>query len=424
MYIHVVKSGDTLWALAHEYNVTTQLIIQANGLSDPDVLVIGQALVIPTSVNYHTVEEGESIWQIAKLYDVSPESLAQANQLANANLVHIGQKLMLPSKSRPSKEINAYLINIGNSGQRTIDQVGDDLTYLSPFSYEVNSDGSLKSLNDLQVLNIARQKKVAPLLCITNIGDKGFSSQIAHSILNDASVQEILINNLLGVLQAKGYKGLNIDFEYVPTEDRELYNAFLQHLVNRLRPQGYSVSSALAPKVSSRQTSLLYGAHDYPFHGQLLDFVVLMTYEWGWSGGPPMAIAPLNMVKRVLDYAITVIPRHKIMIGIPLYARDWTLPYVKGGPSARTYSPQYAVQMAARYHTSIQYDELAQSPFFRYTDESGHRHEVWFEDARSIQAKFNLVKDYSLRGVSYWVLPASFPQVWFVQEDSFRAIKL
>lgn len=424
MYIHVVKSGDTLWALAQDYSVTIQQIIQANGLSDPDILVIGQALVIPSSLNYHTVKEGESIWQIAKLYSISSESLAQANQLENVSLIHVGQKLILPSKPRPPKEVNAYLIDVGSSGQKMIDQVGDDLTYLSPFSYEVNSDGSLKSLNDLQVLDVARSKKISPLLCITNIGDKGFSSQIAHTILNDASVQEILINNILGILRAKGFRGLNIDFEYVPTADREQYNSFLQHLVDRLRPHGYSVSSALAPKLSSHQTSLLYGAHDYPFHGRLLDFVVLMTYEWGWAGGPPMAIAPLNMVKRVLDYAVTVIPRQKIMIGIPLYARDWILPYVQGGPRARTYSPQYAVQMAARFHTSIQYDPLSQSPFFRYLDENGHRHEVWFEDARSIQAKFDLVKDYSLLGVSYWVLPASFSQVWSVQEDSFQVIKL
>lgn len=424
MHIHVVQSGDTLWALANRYSVSIQQIVAANGLSDPDTLVIGQALVIPTSDHYHTVKQGESVWKIAKRYGITPEALAQANQLANINLIRIGQKLILPSTSLPSKEINAYLINLGSSGQSMIEQVGDDLTYLSPFSYEVKSDGSLKGLNDLQVLTIARSKKVSPLMSITNIDAKGFNSEIAHVILNNPSVQEILINNILSLLTAKGYRGLNVDFEYVPSEDREQYNHFLQQLVNRLHPQGYSVSSALAPKLSSDQRGLLYEAHDYSMHGQLLDFVVLMTYEWGWAGGPPMAIAPLNMVKRVLDYAVTVVPRNKIMIGIDLYARDWTLPYVEGGPNARTYSPQYAIQMAARYHTSIQYDSLSQSPFFRYTDDNGRNHEVWFEDARSMQAKFNLVKDYNIRGISYWVLPASFPQVWPVQEDSFNVIKL
>lgn len=424
MHIHVIQSGDTLWALANHYSVTIQKIATANGLSVSDILVIGQALVIPTSDNYHVVKQGESVWQISKRYGTTPEAFAQANQLANVNLIRIGQRLIIPSKSLPSKEVNAYLIDLGSSGQSMIEQVGEELTYLSPFSYEVKSDGSLKGLNDLQALNIARSKKVLPLMSITNIDDKGFNSEIVHVILNNTPVQEILINNILRILTAKGYRGLNVDFEYVPSEDRERYNHFLQELVNRLHPRGYSVSSALAPKLFSSQRGLLYEAHDYSVHGQLLDFVVLMTYEWGWAGGPPMAIAPLNMVKRVLDYAVTVVPRNKIMTGIALYARDWTLPYVKGGPNARTFSPQYAIQLAARYHSSIQYDQLSQSPFFRYTDEHGRIHEVWFEDARSMQAKFNLVKDYNLRGISYWVLPASFPQVWLVQEDSFNVIKL
>ncbi|TGE33568.1 glycosyl hydrolase family 18 protein [Desulfosporosinus sp. Sb-LF] len=424
MYIHVVERGDTLWILVNRYGVTIRQINTANGLSDSDKLVIGQSLVIPTANEYHTVKQGESLWQIAKLYGTTPERIAQVNQLVNLNLIQVGQRLKLPTKTKPFKEVNAYLINQGSTGQKMIEQIGQHLTYLCPFSYEVRSDGSLKTLNDLNLLTISRSKQVAPLMSISNLDDKGFNSAIVHTVLTDLPVQQSLIDNIVRIMAEKGFRGLNVDFEYVPSGDRERYNYFLQQLVNRLHPRGYSVSSALAPKLSSIQKGLLYEAHDYPIHGQLLDFMVLMTYEWGWAGGPPMAISPLNMVKRVVDYAVTVIPNSKIMIGIALYARDWTLPYVKGGPNARTFSPQYAIQLATRYHAPIQYDQLSQSPFFEYTDEQGRNHVVWFEDARSMQAKFNLVKDYNLRGISYWVLPASFEQVWYVQEDSFEVIKL
>lgn len=384
MDIHVAQDGDTLFALAARYKVTIQRIAAANGLAVSGPLVTGQALVIPTSAH---------------------------NPVRS-------------SRSKPFKEVNAYLTNLGSSAQSLIERVGEDLSYLSPFSYKVKSDGSLQGLNDQRVLNIARSRKVAPLMSITNTDDKGFNSDIAHALLTKTSVQEFFLNNLWKSLALKGYRGLNIDFEYVPSADWVRYNQFLRRLVNRLHPQGYLISSALAPKLSSAQKGLLYEAHDYVIHGQLLDFVVLMTYEWGWAGGPPMAIAPFNMVKRVLDYAVTVIPRNKIMLGIEVFARDWTLPYVQGGPNARTFSPQYAMQLAARYHTAIHYDPLAQSPYFRYFDEEGRNHEVWFEDARSMQAKFDLVKDYRLRGISYWALPTSFPQMWFVQEDSFMVSKL
>lgn len=76
-----------------------------------------------------------------------------------------------------------------------------------------------------------------------------------------------------------------------------------------------------------------------------------------------------------------------------------------------------------RHKVDIQYDETAQAPFFRYTDENQRRHEVWFEDARSIQAKFNLIKELHLRGISYWKLGLSFPQNWLLLNDQFHIVK-
>ena len=71
----------------------------------------------------------------------------------------------------------------------------------------------------------------------------------------------------------------------------------------------------------------------------------------------------------------------------------------------------------------IKYDETAQAPFFTYRDSSGNDHEVWFEDARSIQAKFNLLKELNLYGMSYWKLGLSFPQNWLLLENDFNVIK-
>ena len=70
-----------------------------------------------------------------------------------------------------------------------------------------------------------------------------------------------------------------------------------------------------------------------------------------------------------------------------------------------------------------QYDTIAQAPFFQYTDEQGRRHEVWFEDARSAQAKFDTAKRYGLGGISYWALGYPFPQNWALLEDNFAIAK-
>lgn len=137
-----------------------------------------------------------------------------------------------------------------------------------------------------------------------------------------------------------------------------------------------------------------------------------------------MAVSPLPQMRGVMEYAITVVPKAKIMMGMPLYGYDWTLPYVVGGKFARSISPQTALELAIRYGVSINYDKVSQAPWFRYTDEEGKRHEVWFEDARSMQAKFDLVKELGIRGFYYWVLGNDFPQNWLLIEDNFVVRKL
>ena len=147
-----------------------------------------------------------------------------------------------------------------------------------------------------------------------------------------------------------------------------------------------------------------------------------MTYEWGYSGGPAQAVSPIGPVRKVLEYAITEMPSSKILMGQNLYGYDWTLPFVQG-TTAKAVSPQQAIETAADYQVTIEYDQTAQAPHYTYTDNDDKQHEVWFEDARSIQAKFDLLKELKLRGMSYWKLGLAFPQNWLLISDNFNVRK-
>ena len=181
---------------------------------------------------------------------------------------------------------------------------------------------------------------------------------------------------------------------------------------------GYPVSVALAPKTSAEQRGLLYEGIDYALLGAAANRAMLMTYEWGYSQGPPMAVAPINMVRRVVDYAITAIPREKLSLGIPNYGYDWALPYERGVTRARTINNRQAVQIAIDFGVDIRFDETAMSPYFRYW-QYGIQHEVWFEDVRSIKAKFDLIKEYGLSGAGYWQLMSFFRANWLMLDQMF-----
>ncbi len=137
-----------------------------------------------------------------------------------------------------------------------------------------------------------------------------------------------------------------------------------------------------------------------------------------------MPVSPIDQVENVIRFAVSQIPANKIMMGINLYGYDWTLPYVEGGKFARSISPQEAIDIAAANNAAIEYDKKAQAPHFSYRDKEGKDHIVWFEDARSMRARYQLVIRYGLRGVSYWVLGNEFPQNWLVLEDMFTIRKL
>jgi len=426
MQIHTVKRNDTLWNLSKSYGVPISHIAEVNEIDEQLPLVIGQSVIIPTiaSGNTHKVQSGESVWTIARRYGVSVQDIVDANHIQNPATLQIGQLLAIPVPSRPQIEVNGYLDKFDEAAVNELKQHAPELTYVTCFSYQVTRDGDLRALQDEAVIKAALENGVTPMMAITNIANDGFSSELVHHILNDDISFHQLIANTANMMQDKGFKTLNIDFEYIPPEDHDAYIKFLKEITTHLHQFKYLVSTALAPKYSSTQSGVLYESHDYKAIGEIVDFVILMTYEWGWTGGPPRAVAPINEVMKVMNYAVSVISPQKIMLGIPLYGYEWTLPYVQGTSRAVTINSNNAVKLAREKKAEITYDQTAESPTFSYYDDQKKQHTVWYEDARSIQAKFNLVKRYQLRGVSYWKLGIPFPANWYLLGENFTVKKL
>ncbi|WP_425412013.1 glycosyl hydrolase family 18 protein [Lysinibacillus contaminans] len=389
---------------------------------------MGQALVIPIVGSFYYVQPGDSLWSISQRFGINYSTLAQVNGINANQPLMVGMRLYIPSQPKTNAEILAYLEPRGTTvSDMLLDQAreaGPYLTYLALFSYQARRDGSLQAPPSQGVREVASESGTALAMVITNLENSQFSGELASDIFQSTAVQDLLLDNIIKEAQRiGGFKDIHFDFENLGSNQRVPYNNFLRRAVEKLHAAGFTVSTALAPKTRADQPGPWYEAHDYKAHGEIVDFVMLMTYEWGYSAGPPMAVSPINEVERVVRYALTEIPANKILLGQNLYGYDWTLPFVQGGPYAVALSPQRAIEIAKRYNAAIQYDMRAQAPFFEYYDEQGRAHIVWFEDARSIQAKFNLVKQYQLRGVGYWKLGLPFPQNWLLIGSNFNVVK-
>jgi spore germination protein len=427
MQIHVVQPGQTLTTIAREYGVSAASIARDNGIEGQRPLAVGEALLIPIAGSFYTVRPGDTLFTIGRRFDIAPRELARINGISPSAGLRVGQRLYIPPRGRRPVESNAYAEPLGGQVsanlRNAVREAAPALTYVAPFSYRMRPDGSLQAPPLDEIPALARQGGATLMMAITNIAGDRFNAELAHTILTNEALQDRLLNNVLRIAGEVGFSDIHFDMEFLQPGDRENYNRFLQKATARVHQSGRLISTALAPKVSATEVGQWYEAHDYPAHGRTVDFVVLMTYEWGYSGGPPLAVSPINEVRRVLNYALTAIPASKIMMGQNLYGYDWTLPYVRGGPQAKVVSPTGATALAAREGVRIEYDERAQAPHFRYQDNQGKTHEVWFEDARSINAKFDLLQELGLRGISYWKLGLEFPQNWLLLRDRFTVTK-
>lgn len=465
MKIHVVRSGDTVWRIARKYKIESAQIVYVNDLENPARLVVGQALIIPEPylryivqpgdslgiicmiygvdiqeilqlnrmadpasiypgqtllipVLYHTVAVGESLFLIASRYGTTVQEIIQTNQLNVPSRLFAGQVLKIPKAVKPVVEVNAFTYILGQKSTGGIRETASNLTYVSPASYRIKEDGSLENIEDAQITQAAFLNKVVPVMAIAGFTHTENKTSPAHKICSNPVLLEKLLNAIIEKMKKRGYRGLNINFENAAPEDRQFYNWFLQKAIKRLHEENLFVSSSVILKASGEEKSLPIEVQDYEAHGHMLDFIVLKTSNREHKKSPPQAISPLNHLRSVLDYAVTIIPRNKIMLGFQTYARDWIVPYQKG-QEAEIFDVQEALRRAGRYEAEIKYDQVSQASYYHYIDEKGLSHEVWFEDARSTKAKFDLVKIYHLRGLSYESLDFLFPQNWEMLSDTF-----
>ena len=378
------------------------------------------------TMDIYVVKPGDSVDLIASYYGIPPSTIIYDNQLVYPYPLAIGQALLVNDGESSSPSYPAVVGGYAYPYIReaVLEETLSYLTNLHVFSYGFTPEGQLvpPQVDDTFMITAALNFGASPVLTLTPFGPDGhFNNLLITTLVNNEEIIQTLLSNLLSTLLEKGFQGVDIDFEYILPEDRIPFADFVAQTREFLSPYGFHVSVALAPKTSDSQQGVLYEGKDYALLGSAADSVLLMTYEWGYTYGPPMAVAPINKVREVVDYAVTRIAPAKIDLGIPNYGYDWTLPYVRGTSAAKVIGNVEAVQIAASAGVPIQFDEVAMSPFFRY-EKDGLEHEVWFEDVRSIREKFSLLQAYGLRGMGYWQIMRLFRANWLLLADTFQIL--
>lgn len=271
------------------------------------------------------------------------------------------------------------------------------LTGIIPFWYQINPNGSISGSTDPSVLKLADQHKLWTFALVENMAGQ----PVFGPLLNSPVARERAVENMLTLVEANGYDGVNLDWEGIAPSERNRFSTFVQELANTFHRHGYYVTLSIPAETQNQPNNSWTGAYNYQALGKAADLIMVMAYDQHYAGGTPGPIASPTWVKQVLDYTISVIPPSKIILGIPGYGYDWS---GSGPASALTY--YQAESLASQYGVS------SNANHFVYM-QGGQLHSVWFENTTSLLNKIDLVSGYELRGVALWRLGIEDPKMWY-----------
>jgi spore germination protein YaaH len=291
----------------------------------------------------------------------------------------------------------------------------DSLDCIAIFLHPVDQHGRVSGETSEMAMKVAKSESIQTLALVHNLVQGGFDEKRAHALLQSYNSRAKAISDILKIVEEQGYDGVNVDLENVNPKDRKNLTAFMEELRARLRPRGYLVTMSVPAKTQDHAGQTWVGAFDYYALGKACDHVMLMTYDEHSQGSVSGPVASFPWVERVIKYAITQIPKHKVLMGVPAYGYDWNL--ATGRAVALSYTQ--AMNRANRMGIDPSWDSKAKSPFFKYV-ESGAHHVVWFESPQSLKPKLDLVEKHDIGGIAIWKLGYEDNRYWKAITGAFR----
>ena len=418
MIIHVVQPGETINSISAYYKIPVNRLILENGIINPNNLAVGQTIVIVQPEILYTVQAGDTLESIAERYGTTPMELLRNNPyLSDRRIIYTGETIVISYQTNRTRTIatNGYVFSYIDKS--ILAKTLPFLTYLTIFNYRVTSEGEIIfTADDTELIHLAKIYSVAPMMFVSTMtAEEGLvDREVSNNILSNPSLQDRLIDNALHIMKTKGFYGINLYVENITFDSINIIAEYLKKAAAIFHSEGYKILITITPVMNADTPNISFEKIDYSRLTEFVDGVIFSSYDWARSYSYPNAIFPVNILREVLDYMVSIIPSEKIFLGVTALGYDWTLPYVPGATEAVVITYNSAVQIAADNNIPIQFSEIAQSPYFYYMDSEGVLHVVWTKDARSFDARARLVAEYNLQGLSFWTVMIFDAQMWFV----------
>jgi spore germination protein YaaH len=295
---------------------------------------------------------------------------------------------------------------------------------LVPTWYQVDEHGLVTGAPNELVMSRAQTEKLPVMPIVALFSKKGF-----HALGSDPAAQDRMNEALIRECKQHGYVGFQFDFENVDWLDRDLLSAVVKTSAEALHKEGLQLTIATVPNApgypgSGGFAKWIYtdwrGAYDLAAIAKYADLVCLMTYDQHTRWTTPGPVAGWQWTIDNLDYALKVVPKEKLSLGIPVYGYHWytDAPIVdkatgdeKPNPQADYINTPDALLLAQEYGAKPAWDAEDHSAYFYfYRDQM--REWIYFTDLHTFKDRYELVEKNGLGGFCSWVLGEEDPEIW------------
>ncbi len=304
-----------------------------------------------------------------------------------------------------------YIALVENT-QNTLDEV-------SPSYFDIGSNGRLViNTIDKNFVDAMHEKglKVVPFFSNHWNRERGVAM---------FSQSEIVVQELVNAVVENNLDGVNVDIENMTEGSRKWYAEFVKLLREKM-PENKIVAVSVAANPKAWTTGW-HGSYDYEELGKYADYIMIMAYDEHYEGGEAGSVASYEFIENSIKYALKYVPKEKIVLGLPLYARYWKTGATYGGAAASYIQVE---NLVAKYNGQVVYDETSKSmkaiitiketdtkpKIYGKTLEAGE-YVFWYENNETIDDKLELINTYDLKGAGTWRLGMENASMW----DVFKA---
>lgn len=309
-----------------------------------------------------------------------------------------------------------YLVN-RPAAIESFRQHADRISIIAPQTFSMDAQGFVLGEVPPEVMRIAREKRVAVVPLVTN---RGFNQPLMHTVLDTPESRARAIRYLVYYALRDGYRGFQFDYENIHYTYRDRFTAFFREAAREFHKHRLELSIAVVGRQNDTRNSSSpggydnwSGVYDYAAIGKAADFVSVMAYAEHGATADPGPVAGLPWVTRIAEYSAKAIGARKVSLGVPFYGMRWDAadPAVPPNRKWRGRSARYPEAAAEMARAELLWDDAEASPHLSF-ETNGLKTELWFENARSLNAKLDVARKMGFRGVSAWVIGQEDPAFW------------